>query len=200
MKQHCFARQRPWTVTAQAEREVTLALSADEVTRAQFPWEFALTFRYVLRGATLRIEQRFENRSATAMPFAMGFHPYFSVPDGEKARAAVATAATRAWDNAAKREITLDGPIDLTRPEVDLHLEDHGRSDATLTLADGARVEVSGSPEYWRWVVWTLAGKDFVCLEPWTAATNALNTGEHLIEVAAGGGRELWTEIAFVTP
>ncbi len=200
MKQHGFARQRPWTVTAQTEREVTLALVADEVTRAQFPWEFALTFRYVLRGARLRIEQRLENRGPAAMPFAMGFHPYFYVPDGEKARASIATPAARAWDNAAKRAIVIDGPIDLTRPEVDLHLEDHGRSDATLALADGARIEVSGSPEYWRWVVWTLAGKDFVCLEPWTAAGDALNTGEHLLEVAAGGARELWTEIAFVAP
>lgn len=196
MKQHGFARQRPWTVAARSEREATLTLAADEATRAQYPWDFALAFRYVLRGAALRIEQRFENRGPTAMPFAMGFHPYFHVRDAEKARASVPTGATRAWDNAAKRVIDLDGPIDLTRPEIDLHLEDHGRSEAVLVLPDGARVGVSGSPEYWRWVVWTLAGKDFVCLEPWTASADALNTGERLIEVPQGGTRELWTEIA----
>lgn len=196
MKQHGFARQRPWTVAARSEREVTLTLTADEVTRSQYPWDFALTFRYVLRGAALRIEQRFENRGPAAMPFAMGFHPYFHVADADKARASVPTTATRAFDNAAKRVIDLDGPIDLTLREVDLHLEDHGGSEAALVLPDGARVEVSGSPEYWRWVVWTLAGKDFVCLEPWTASADALNTGERLIEVPAGGARELWTEIA----
>lgn len=200
MKQHGVARQRPWVVSDRSERDVTLTLTADEVTRAQFPWDFALVFRYALRGARLRIEQRIENRGATAMPFAMGFHPYFHVPDGEKGRASIATTATRAWDNAAKQAIALAGPIDLTAKEVDLHLDDHGRSDATLALADGARVEVSGSPEYWRWVVWTLAGKDFVCLEPWTAAGDALNTGDHLLEVPARGARELWTEIGFVAP
>lgn len=200
MKQHGFARQRPWTVTAQGGRDATLALVADEVTRAQYPWEFALAFRYALDGARLRIEQRVENHGPTAMPFAMGFHPYFAVADGDKARVSIATAATRAYDNAAKATVALDGPIDLTRPEVDLHLDDHGRCDATLALPDGHRVVVSASPEFRRWVVWTLAGKDFVCLEPWTAAADALNTGDGLLVVPPGGARELWTEIALVAP
>ena len=35
-------------VTAQGEREATLTLIADEVTRAQYPWEFALTIGKLL--------------------------------------------------------------------------------------------------------------------------------------------------------
>lgn len=200
MKQHGFARQRPWSVSARAERDVTLELLSDDVTRAQYPWDFTLTFGYSLRGARLRIAQRIENRGATPMPFAMGFHPYFHVADGEKARASIATAATRAWDNAAKTMVTLAAPIDLTLAEVDLHLDDHGRDDATLALPDGHRVVVSASPEYRRWVIWTLGGKDFVCLEPWTAGGDALNTGEGLIVLAPGEARELWTEIALLGP
>lgn len=198
MKQHGFARQRPWTVTAQTGREATLTLIADEATRAQYPWEFALTIGYALDGARLRITQRVENRGATAMPFGMGFHPYFAVADGEKARTSVPTDATRAWDNRSKSTVALTGPIDLAAPEVDLHLVDHGRDDATLALADGARVVVSASPEFTRWVIWTVAGKDFVCVEPWTAPGDALNTGAGLIELAPGESRALWTEIALI--
>lgn len=194
MAQHGFARQRPWAVAARGARDVTLALESDEVTRAQYPWDFALTLDYALRGARLRIAQRVVNRGATAMPFAMGFHPYFHVPDGEKARAAVATAARRAFDNTSKATVTLDGPIDLTRAEVDLHLDEH----ATLALADGSRVVVMASAEYRRWVVWTLAGKDFVCLEPWTAPADALNTGDGLLVLEPGESRDLWVEIALV--
>jgi galactose mutarotase-like enzyme len=57
-------------------------------------------------------------------------------------------------------------------------------------------VELSGSPEYGHWVVWTLQGKDFVCVEPWTCPANALNSGEHLLELAPGEVRTLWVEIA----
>jgi galactose mutarotase-like enzyme len=196
MKQHGFARQLPWTVSARDESSATLTLASDEVTRAQFPWDFALTFRYGLEGTRLHISQHIENRSDSAMPFAMGFHPYFFVPDGEKARASIGTTATQAFDNTTKTTVALEGPIDLTLAEVDLHLDEH----ATLRLADGHRVVVSASPEYRRWVLWTLRGKDFVCLEPWTAASNALNTGDGLIVLSPGEAHELWTEIALLAP
>jgi galactose mutarotase-like enzyme len=196
MKQHGFARNVAWTPAARDERSVTLELRDDDATRAQFPWRFALAYRYALDGACLRIEQRIQNRDAAPMPYAAGFHPYFFVRDADKSRARVPTTATRAWDNVEKREIALAGPIDLTQREVDLHLVDHGASEATLELGDGARVVVSASDAYRRWVIWTLAGKDFVCLEPWTAPANALNTRDHLRVLAPGSTDELYLEIA----
>lgn len=195
MKQHGFARDLPWRVLSTDERSATLELAASDATRAQFPWDFALTYETSLLGRRLRIDQRIENRGADPMPYAAGFHPYFFVPDAEKARARVPTAATRAWDNVAKREIALDGPIDLTQPEVDMHLIDHGKPTATLEL-EGARVVVTGSDAYARWVVWTLRGKDFVCLEPWTAPADALNTGEGLRVVAPGESDHAFVEIS----
>jgi galactose mutarotase-like enzyme len=47
-------------------------------------------------------------------------------------------------------------------------------------------------------VVWTLAGRDFVCVEPWTAPADALNTGESLITLAPGESRDLWVSFEYV--
>ena len=202
--QHGFARSLPWEVVAQGPAEAALRLGSSAETRASYPWEFRLDYRFALRtegaGAVLRIEQQVHNPGSEPLPFGCGFHPYFFVPQAEKAGARIVTRATRAFDNAAKREVSINGAIDLTAAEVDLHLEDHGQSSATLALADGALIEVSGSPELQRWVVWTLAGKDFVCLEPWSGPANGLNTGAGLLEVAPGATRELWSEIAFRAP
>lgn len=196
MKQHGFARSRAWRVAEVKPAECTLVLAADDATRAQYPWDFVATYRYALSSATLRIEQRFENRSDSPMPFAAGFHPYFHVPDAQKMHASVPTKATRAWDNVTKTFVDVKAPIDLTAKEVDLHLVDHGGPEASLVVP-GGRVALRCSPELQRWVIWTLAGKDFVCLEPWTAAANALNTGESLLVLPPGAARELWTEIAW---
>lgn len=193
MKQHGFARNVAWSVVERSDRAATLEMVSDHRTRAQFPWDFCVRFRYALEGRTLRIEQRFENTGEVPMPFAAGFHPYFHVPDADKGRASIPTRATRAWDNVTKQHVAVRAPIDLTAKEVDLHLVDHGGPEAELRLPDGARIVVAGSPELARWVVWTLAGKDFVCLEPWTAAANALNDGTGLLVVPPGGARELWT-------
>ncbi len=195
MKQHGFARSRPWRVASASEREAVLELASDDVTRAQYPWDFVLRYRHILAGARLRIEQRIENAGKEPMPFAAGFHPYFAVADADKARTSIPTKATRAFDNVRKCDVTVGGPIDLTQREVDLHLVDHGESEASLVLADGRRVVVRADPAYRRWVIWTLAGKDFVCLEPWTAAAGALAREDDAIVVAPGEARELFVEI-----
>jgi galactose mutarotase-like enzyme len=192
MKQHGFARQRAWSVVGKAAREVTLGLVSDDATRAQFPWDFAVRLRYALAGTTLTVETRVENTASAGppLPFSLGFHPYFYLPHADKARARIGTDATRAYDNVTKTVIDVKGPIDLTVKELDLHLFDHHGGSATLDRG-ADRIVVSGDPELGRWVIWTLAGKDFVCLEPWTSGADALNTGEGLLVLGPGEDRTL---------
>jgi galactose mutarotase-like enzyme len=129
------------------------------------------------------------------LPFSLGFHPYFYVADEAKGRARIPTSATRAFDNVTKTTVDMAGPIDLTAKEVDLHLFDHAEHSATLVRGDD-RIVVAGDAEFGRWVIWTLAGKDFVCLEPWTSAADALNTGENLLSLAPGASKTLSMSIA----
>jgi len=198
MSQHGFARTSAWDVVAKADNEVTLRLVSNEKTRAVFPWDFVATYRYALSGTTLRIEQRIETTS-TSLPFGAGFHPYFHVEDKEKGKARIPTEATKAWDNFAKKLVApLPKPIDLTVKEVDIHLLDHEATMAVLELGDGHHIEVRASRHFKHWVVWTVEGKDYVCLEPWTAPGNALNTGDHLLVAEPNTPLHLWTEIAFV--
>lgn len=195
MKQHGFARNRGWSVASESDRTLTLELRSDDITRAQFPWDFVVRAEHELAGARLRITNLIENTGDAPMPFAFGFHPYFRVEGGDKARSTIPTAAKRAFDNVTKKEVEVAGPIDLTQKEVDLHLYDHGSTEAILDRGDGTRVIVRGSPEYHRWVIWTLAGKDFVCLEPWTAGGDALNREGQVLVVAPRETKELFVEI-----
>jgi galactose mutarotase-like enzyme len=195
LKQHGFARNQPWEVAGtdtDGAAKATLRLLASDATRAAYPWEFSAEYTYILRGAVLRIEQRFTNTGDTPMPFGAGFHPYFHLKQSEKAGARVGTTATRAFDNVTKQHGPLK-KIDLAQAEVDLHLEDHGAAPCTLTWASGA-IAVRGSSEYTHWVIWTLEGKDFVCVEPWTCPGDALNTGDRLIVLGPSESRTLWVE------
>ena len=47
------------------------------------------------------------------------------------------------------------------------------------------------------WVVWTLAGKDFVCVEPWSSPGNALNSGDRLLWLEPTRSHESWVELEF---
>lgn len=193
--QHGFARNEPWEVISRRDAAATLRLRANDRTRAGFPWDFVATLDYEVCESTLRIVARFTAEKDASLPFAFGYHPYFHVSAAEKARASVPTKATRGWDNVAKRDVAVSA-IDLAEGETDLHLYDHEASAAKLVRGDGHAVALRGSDAFRRWVVWTQPGKDFVCLEPWTAGFDALNTGDALLRVSAGETAELWLEIA----
>jgi galactose mutarotase-like enzyme len=161
-----------------------MRLASSDGTLAVFPWAFRFDLTVRLVGASLELALAIANTGAETMPFGVGFHPYFRLDDGRKASAVVPTDAKRAFDNARKGMVSLSR-IDLAREEVDLHLEGHGGG--ALELHDGPRhLVVRGSDAFTQWVVWTLAGRDFVCLEPWSCPGDAMNTGDRLGHLAPG--------------
>jgi galactose mutarotase-like enzyme len=191
MKQHGFARDLRWAPSSRTEDSVTLSLSSNDATLSVYPWPFELTLKVTLTEPALKLSLRVENTGKEPMPFGFGIHPYFAVKD--KAGASIGTCATRAFDNVKGVEVPFSG-FDLAHGETDLHLIDHGSTECTLK-ADGGSLTVRTSAEFTRWVVWTLPGKDFVCVEPWTSPGNALNTGDGLLTLAPGGSKELWIEL-----
>lgn len=197
LKQHGFGRILDWRVLDTPPACLQLEISANTWTRPRFPWSFRAQLDFALELMRLSLTLTVENHDSEVMPFGLGFHPYFYVKDkGDKAKLKIDTAATQAFDNVQKQVVPFES-FDLTKPEVDLHLLDHGGANCMITLPDGARVELRGSPEFTRWVVWTLEKKDFVCVEPWTAPGNALNSGESLLFVEPGVARSFELELEY---
>jgi galactose mutarotase-like enzyme len=186
MRRHGFARDLPWEVRTQEASRVVMALGHSEQTLREFPWRFEALLAVTLVGSALHLSFTAENRDSRPMPLHLGYHPYFFVPHAHKASATVETDASRAWDNRQGATVGFSG-LDLTGPEVDMHLLDHSLQGTTLERGPGLRpVELAWSPSFTTLVVWTLAGRDFVCVEPWTAPGGALKTGQGLLTVAPG--------------
>ncbi len=177
-----------------------LVLRSSEATRAQYPGISAPsspTRCSAGRSASICASPTRPAQAPRRCPSAPGFTPTSPSPRRTRPGASIETRATRAFDNTTKREAPFSG-FDLTRPEVDLHLLDHGSTESSLSIegTPGVRIAVRGSPEFTHWVVWTLQGKDFVCLEPWTCPGDALNTGERLIHLRSHETRALWIELS----
>jgi len=191
LKQHGFARNLPWTVSTKmpgAPNEATLRLESSEATLESYPWRFAVELTVRVDAGSLVLGACIENRSETPMPFGFGTHGYFAI--AEPSSFVLESPATRAYDNVSKREVPFDArSLSLGQAEIDLHLVDHGASSIAFSL-DGARVEID-APGHRRWVIWSVPGKPFVCVEPWTCPGNALNTGVDLLLLAAGESRTL---------
>ncbi len=183
LKQHGFARDLPWQVTGQGTAgaaSLTLELVSSEATRSRYPFDFKLVFTFKLHGHILDLHQRFTNLSDQPMPFSTGLHPYFLVQD--KSRLQFEIPATEYRNHLTGDIETFPGSFDFSQDEIDLAF--HGLTGNAATVTDtylNRRLTLSWSQDYTRLVFWTVSGKNYYCLEPWTAPRNAINTGEDLL-------------------
>ena len=185
LKQHGFARDLPWAVLTQTDTSLVLGLVSSDETRAVYPFDFKLQLTYQLQGPQLQIQQQLTNPGHTPMPFSIGFHPYFQVTD--KSGLTFEIPATQLLDHQTQQRSPYPGHLNLEVPELDVALFPvSGPRAAMRDRQSGRAIELTYSPDFTTVVVWTVEGKPYVCLEPWTAQRNALNTGVDLLTVPPG--------------
>lgn len=193
LHQHGFARDLPWKPTEQVTEgcaALTLVLNSSEKTQDVYPFDFQLAFTYQIKGNSLEIIQQYTNLGAEPMPFSSGLHPYFLAPDKTNLRFEIPGMQYRDQNTHSKGYFT--GVFDPTLDEIDVSFDELTGLAATVTdAARRLRLTLSYNSSYAKLVFWTVKGKDFYCLEPWTAPRNALNTGAHLIYLQPGATCEM---------
>lgn len=192
LRQHGFARDLPWEVIDQANQDaasLTLRLTSNEQTRQGYPFEFQLTFTYQLQGHSLLLQQRYLNCSDQPMPFSTGLHPYFSVADKTQLQFEIPAVQFQDQQNQTLHPFT--GNFDFERDEIDVAFRQLAQQSAHVTDRQRQlRLTVEYDATYSTLVFWTVKGKDYYCLEPWSAPRNALNTGENLVQLQPGEALE----------
>jgi galactose mutarotase-like enzyme len=186
--QHGFARNLPWSVVSQTATTLTVALESTPETLTVYPFEFLFKITYTLKGESLEVRSHITNRSRQTMPFSLGFHPYFAVAN--KSNLTFDLPATQLDDNVAKQTRPFMGAVDLNVPELDIALFPVTAQTSAIkgdSFAPGVRaISLTCDKIFTTLVVWTVEGKPFVCLEPWTSQRNALNTGTDLTHLEPG--------------
>ena len=197
LKQHGFARNLPWEVVEQSTEsssKLTISLKSNDETLAVYPFEFQVKFVYELEGKTLKIHQEYINQSDKVMPLSFGFHPYFLVPDKEKLSLDIPASTYQAKDST--EVVSYKGSFDFNEDEIDVALKPLNGSSASITDSSRSlKINLKWSEDFSTIVFWTVKGKDFVCLEPWSAPRNALNTAENLTKLQPGASCEALVEI-----
>ena len=199
LAQHGFARNLPWTVRDRAVKEdaavLELVLTSTPDTLKVYPFEFELLFSYQFQGDRLRIEQSYTNQSDRPMPFSTGLHPYFYLADPStqtKSQLQLDIPAKRYINQINQTEHEYAGSLDWNAPELDLAFRPI--SAQQTSAADPNRqvkVSIDYDSAYTTLVFWTVAEKNYYCLEPWSAPRNALNTGTDLLQLEPGETRSM---------
>ncbi len=175
-----------WTVTERRPDRVTAGLDWSRADLlAVFPYRHRLTMTAGLQGDGLTIATTVHAGDGP-VPVSFGFHPYIGVPD----------VARSEWRLTlpAMRQLALDERGIPTDKEAafggfDAPLGDRAFDDGFALLADRATLSISGGGRrisvdliegFQNTQVFAPKEKDFIALEPMTAPTNALISGDGL--------------------
>lgn len=188
LKQHGFARNSAWEVGEQATVDnvsLKLLLNSNEKTKAVYPFDFQIDFTYQLHGNTLTIFQEFKNNSSEAMPFSVGFHPYFLTHD--KSQLEFNIPSNEFTDQDTKEAHSFNGNFDFSRDEIDVAFKQLSAKSASVTdKGRNLKMTLEYDDIFSTLVFWTVKGKDYYCLEPWSGPRNAINTGVQLTVLQPG--------------
>lgn len=188
LKQHGFARNLPWEVGKQVTEDnaaLKVVLNSNEETKTVYPFDFQVNFTYQLHGNTLTIIQEIKNLSSEPMPFSVGFHPYFLAPD--KSQLEFEIPSTEFQEKGSPEIHSFDGNFDFSRDEIDVAFKQLSAKSTSVTdKARKLKITLEYDDIFSTLVFWTVKGKEFYCLEPWSGPRNAINTGENLTVLEPG--------------
>ena len=179
---HGFGHTSAWQVEACREDALTLVLEANEETLSQYPFRFRVTLDFTVNDGKLTIAQTYENRDEKSMPYNYGFHPYFFTEKLENLR--VETSADTFFDFAVGGKAFGHGVVSLTMPEgaPETGAAFMGVRGPTVlhNEAEGKKLTMAFDETFHTHVLWTQAGKRFLCVEPVNGAADGLNTGNFM--------------------
>jgi aldose 1-epimerase len=174
---------------------------------AQWPFAHEYEMTYRLADGVLEVQTTVSNFSREAMPLAIGFHPYYRIPDIPRdewiahipARQAVITDA-RLIPTGEYKPTDLPDPLPLKGRTLDNGYRDLVRDAGGRAVfsieAGGKKVEALFGRNYPVAVIWEPPGRDFICFEPMTGITDAVNlnhAGKYPdLQTVPPGGK--WTE------
>ena len=182
MKQHGFARNKAWEVIESTSTKVTLQLTDDEETRAQYPFQFRLRFTYELKDGKLLIDQTYENLSANVMPFYAGFHPYFIGNHSNSEYSIPATHYLDYSDYKTKERTCNISELDIRDTKLFVHM-----SDSTSSIkGDSYKLQMHTSNPFNCAVLWSERPTEYICLEPWMAGPYGFDNKEGVVRLEAG--------------
>jgi aldose 1-epimerase len=171
----------------------------------QWPIAHEYEMTYILADGVLETKITVTNLSAEPMPVAVGFHPYYRIPDTPRDQW-VGHVPARLHVEADKALIPTGDFIASDLPDpfplkgrtlddgfTDLVREADGRAHFYIE-SGGKKVEAMFGPKYPVAIVWEPPNQEFICFEPMAGITNAVNMNK--AQTVPAGGK--WTESFWV--
>jgi galactose mutarotase-like enzyme len=193
LSRHGFARDKEFELIDATENSATFSIQSSDETLKVYPFEFELQLIYTLDKNNLSIIYKVINKGKSTMPFAIGAHPAFALPNQFENYAI-------AFEKVEPLEYYLleDDLISNNTKQLEVHNKqipltyDLFENDAlifktlksnSLTILENEnpilRVHFKDFPSLG---IWTKMNASFLCIEPWFGYSDTNENSGNLLE------------------
>jgi galactose mutarotase-like enzyme len=193
LSRHGFAREMNFELIDKQENSATFSLTSSDETLKKYPFDFELHLIYTLEDTSLKIEYKVINKGESEMPFSIGAHPAFDLPNNFE-------NYSLEFKNEEPLEFYLleDGLISNTTDKIQLDKKQlqlnyklfendalvfKKLSSKSVTILENSKSILKVSYEDFPDLgIWTPPNAPFICIEPWFGYSDTVNTFGNLFE------------------
>ncbi len=193
LTRHGFARDMEFTLVEKTENSATFSIQSDSETTLNYPFEFELQIKYTLSYSSLEVSYTVINRDKTAIPFSIGGHPAFALPNKfedyslnfEKIEPLAYTLLEN--DLVSKQTETIHTNTNKVPLTYELFKRDalifKKLQSNSLTIVEKEKPILNFQfDDFPNLGIWTKMGAPFICIEPWFGYSDTIESTGNLYE------------------
>jgi len=193
LPRHGFAREMNFDVIEKTDNKVVFSLQQSEKTLENYPFQFELQISYTLINSVLEISFKVINNNKVSMPFSIGAHPAFTLPNDfenyelqfEKSEELVVSKLENDLISNATSTLLLENnrlPLNYSYFENDaLIFKTIESKSVTITENEIPFLKVHYN-DFPSLGIWTKTQAPFICIEPWFGYADTTENNGNLEE------------------
>ena len=189
---HGFAKISEFEVEKKSRKSVTFLLKSNEETLAQYPFEFELRVTYTLSHKSVIVEYDVRNKTDGDMYFSIGSHEGYACSGGVE-NYDIYFSRRESLQNCLVKEGCISQETEqITKFSKTLPIYEKyfahdslvfknmvSRSLILRNRTNGERIKIE-YPGKDYFVIWTIPGNEYICLEPWAGFPDTFDTTEKI--------------------
>ena len=193
LSRHGFARDMEFELIEATENSAVFSIQSSEETLKVYPFEFELQIIYTLQENNLSIEYKVVNNGKTLMPFSIGAHPAFALPNQFENYAIVFEKEESLeyylleddlLSNKSKKLEIHNNQIPMTYElfDNDALILKTLQSNSLIILENENPILRIHFEDFPSLGIWTKKNAPFICIEPWFGYSDTYESSGNLFE------------------
>lgn len=193
LSRHGFARDMEFHLIEKTESSATFSLSYNEETLQKYPFKFELQIIYKLEDNKLNIGYKVINKGETQLPFSIGAHPAFALPEDfsnysiqfeKEEKLEYSLLEDGLISNTTETLETLNNVVSLNyRLFENDALVFKTLESNSLTILENSKPYIKiDFEDFPNLGIWTKENAPFICIEPWFGYSDTLQKSGDLLK------------------